>query len=66
MARAMFEYTKEVLDKVSFDVNLFTRELRKATQILLPYELIELRNFVMDLILVKPELGTSLIYLDHQ
>ena len=26
----MFEYSKEILTKVSFDRNLFTKELRKA------------------------------------
>jgi hypothetical protein len=44
MPRAMFEYTKEVLKKVSFDTNLFCKELKKATERLLPYELIELKD----------------------
>ena len=39
MARAMFEYTKTVLKKVSFDATLFCRELEKALQRLLPYEI---------------------------
>ena len=30
MARAMFEYTKTVLSKVSFDPTLFHKELQKA------------------------------------
>ena len=30
MARAMFDYTKAVLAKVSFDVNLFCKELKKS------------------------------------
>ena len=41
MARAMFEYTKTILKKVSFDVNLFCKELEKALQRLLPYEIEE-------------------------
>ncbi len=65
MARAMFEYTKEVLRKVSFDVNLFSKEVQKATKTLLPYELNELRNFIISLIQVNPDLRVSLIYLDH-
>ncbi|VAW21422.1 hypothetical protein MNBD_BACTEROID04-1678, partial [hydrothermal vent metagenome] len=30
MARAMFEYTKTVLEKVSFNKELFKKELEKA------------------------------------
>jgi len=30
MARAMFEYSKTVLKKVSFNTDLFCRELEKA------------------------------------
>jgi len=64
MARAMFEYTKEVLHKVSFDVALFIREIEKATRILLPHEIIELRNFVQDLTHINPHLESSLHFLD--
>lgn len=64
MARAMFEYTKEVLKKVSFDVALFTKEVQKATKFLLPYELEELRDFILNLIQINPELESSLTYLD--
>ena len=42
MARAMFEYTKVVLQKVSFNKDLFKKELEKAINRLLPYELKEL------------------------
>ena len=30
--KPMFEYSKEILTKVSFDKNLFSKELRKAIQ----------------------------------
>jgi hypothetical protein len=30
MSRAMFEYTKAVLSKVSFDLRLFSKELKKS------------------------------------
>lgn len=63
MARAMFEYTKTVLKKVSFDANLFCREVKKAIQRLLPYELEELKIFIKSLILQNPELNQCLIYL---
>lgn len=63
MARAMFEYTKTVLNKVSFDVNLFCKELEKALERLLPYEIEELKIFIQSLIMQNPELNQCLIYL---
>ena len=63
MARAMFEYTKTVLKKVSFDTNLFCKELEKALQRLLPYEIEELKIFIKSLILQNPDLNQCLIYL---
>jgi len=53
MARAMLEYTKTVLKKVSFDTKLFSKELKKAISNLLPEEILT----------DKPELQGSLIYL---
>lgn len=52
----MFEYTKEVLQKVSFNSELFCRELEKALQRLLPYEIKELTIWLKQFILNKPEL----------
>ena len=63
MARAMLEYTKTILDKVSFDVTLFCKEVQKAVKRLLPHELEELEDFIMSLIHQKPELNQCLIYL---
>jgi hypothetical protein len=63
MARAMFEYTKEILTKVSFDVTLFCKEVQKAISRLLPYEIEELRAFIVFLSKQNPHLTTSLIYL---
>ncbi|HLU51300.1 MAG TPA: hypothetical protein VKZ42_03985 [Flavobacteriaceae bacterium] len=63
MARAMFDYTKAVLSKVSFDVNLFCKELQKALQRLLPYEVEELKLWVDSLIRQNPELSKCLVYL---
>ncbi|MCF1192066.1 hypothetical protein LRR18_10770 [Mangrovimonas sp. AS39] len=63
MARAMFEYTKTVLRKVSFDVSLFCKEVQKALQRLLPYEIEELKVFIDSLITQNPELNQCLIYL---
>ena len=63
MARAMFEYTKTVLKKVSFDANLFCKEVQKAIQRLLPYEIEELKIFIQSLVQQNPDLNQCLIYL---
>ncbi|RZN83265.1 MAG: hypothetical protein EVB11_06005 [Winogradskyella sp.] len=63
MARAMFEYTKTILSKVSFDTTLFCKEVEKAVKRLLPYELEELRIFIQSLIHQNPELDQCLVYL---
>jgi len=63
MARAMFEYTKTILSKVSFDSTLFCKELQKALQRLLPYEIEELKIYIKSLILQNPELDQCLILL---
>ena len=63
MARAMFDYTKAVLSKVSFDVNLFCKELKKALTRLLHHEIEELRIWINELIKEKPQLNRCLIYL---
>lgn len=60
----MFEYTKEILKKVSFDANLFCKELKKATERLLPYELDELKDFILSLMQKNPSLKQCLVYLD--
>ena len=63
MARAMFEYTKTVLKKVSFDATLFCKEVQKAVERLLPYEVEELKIFIQSIVLQNPELNQCLIYL---
>lgn len=60
MARAMFEYTKTILKKVSFDAELFCKELSKAIERLLPYEVDELKIWVQKFTANKPELYTCL------
>ncbi len=64
MARAMLEYTKTILHKVSFDVTLFCKEVQKAVQRLLPYEIEELKLFILSLVQQNPKLNQSLIYLN--
>ncbi|MDE3740810.1 hypothetical protein [Maribacter polysaccharolyticus] len=63
MARAMFEYTKTVLKKVSFDTKLFCKELEKAVRRLLPAEIEELKYWLVQFITDKPQLKDSLILL---
>jgi len=63
MARAMFEYTKIVLKKVSFDATLFCKELEKAVGRLLPYEVEELRIWLIAFISNKPELTVCMRYI---
>lgn len=63
MARAMLEYTKTVLEKVSFDATLFCKEVKKAIQRLLPYEIEELKIYINSLVQQNPELNQCLVYL---
>ncbi|MCK5678854.1 MAG: hypothetical protein KAH72_10330 [Flavobacteriaceae bacterium] len=61
MARAIFDYTKTVLKKVSFDAELFVKELKKAIKRLLPFEIEELRIWLVEFTVNKPELYDSLL-----
>lgn len=60
MARAMYEYTKTVLKKVSFSSDLFCRELEKALQRLLPHEIKELTIWLKEYTVNKPDLSACL------
>ncbi|WP_299162100.1 hypothetical protein [uncultured Tenacibaculum sp.] len=60
MARAMYEYTKTVLKKVSFNTDLFCRELEKALNRLLPYEIDELTIWLKQFTANKPDLYVCL------
>ncbi len=56
MPRMIYDYTKSVLERVSFDPILFKRELRKAMKNLLPYELEQLKKWLLYFTSEKPEL----------
>ena len=56
MARAIFEYTKTVLKKVSFNKELFSKELGKAIERLLPHEINELVIWLKQYTANRPEL----------
>ncbi|MDR9401428.1 MAG: hypothetical protein RI558_08410 [Psychroflexus sp.] len=63
MPRAMLGYTKKVLQKVSFDIKLFCEEIKKAVKRLLPHEIEELREYVINLSQKKPQLKKGLKYI---
>lgn len=65
MARAMFEYTKTVLKKVSFNTELFCKELEKAINRLLPYEIDELKIWLQEYIHEKPELNVCMVLIKN-
>ena len=65
MARQMFEYTKTVLTKVSFNSELFYKEVEKALSGLLPYEIEELSICIHQFIENKPELYPCRILLGN-
>ncbi len=60
MARSVYNYTVEVLKKVSFNPTLFKKELRKASSRLLPYEYQELIIWAKQYALNKPALQAAL------
>lgn len=66
MARAMFEYTKTVLQKVSFNKELFKKELEKAVNRLLPYEIKELFLWLREFTVNRPELHTCLAVVKNE
>jgi hypothetical protein len=57
----MFEYTKSILERVSFDSSLFSKELEKAIRSLLPYEMDLLKEWLLNFIIEKPELKPCLL-----
>lgn len=61
MSKIMFDYTKSVLERVSFDPVLFCKELEKAIRTLLPFEMEELREWLFNFTSEKPELKQCLL-----
>ncbi len=60
MSRKIFDYTKSVLERVSFDATLFCKELEKALKMLLPYEIEQLTVWLLNFTKEKPELRQCL------
>ena len=61
MARAFYNYTITVLEKVSFDPELFKKELEKAYVSLLPHERLELKIWLKKFLIKNSELRQYLI-----
>lgn len=64
MKKSMFDYTKNILERVSFDPKLFCKELEKALKMLLPYEIEQLTEWLLNFTIEKPELRQCLIYVN--
>ena len=60
MPRMIYDYTKTVLERVSFDPVLFAKELKKAVKNLLPYEIEQLKRWLQFFFQEKPELEKCL------
>jgi hypothetical protein len=61
MARAFLGYTKTILKKVSFNADLFQKELSKAFERLLPYEVYELKQWILEQFKNEPQLESCLV-----
>jgi hypothetical protein len=64
MSKIMFDYTKSILETVSFDPILFCKELEKAIKTLLPYEMELLREWLLNFTIEKPELKQCLLIIN--
>ncbi|MFP9113358.1 hypothetical protein ACLI1A_05415 [Flavobacterium sp. RHBU_3] len=65
MPASMFNYTKTVLENVSFDPSLFCKEVEKALKMLLPYELEQLIDWLYKFTTNKPELQVCLTVVEN-
>ena len=66
MPRMIYDYTKSVLERVSFDPLLFMKELKKAIKSLLPYELEQLTKWLNYFTTGKPELQPCLVVINNK
>jgi len=64
MSRLIYDYTKSVLKRVSFDAMLFCKELDKALRVLLPHEIEKLTKWLLKFTLEKPELRQCLLLIN--
>lgn len=64
MKMSKVTFTKNILERVSFDPLLFCKELAKAMKTLLPYEIEQLTVWLLHFTNEKPELKQCLIHID--
>ncbi|MFV0532012.1 MAG: hypothetical protein ACK5MD_11335 [Flavobacteriales bacterium] len=58
--KTVLDYTKEILEKVSFSVELFSREVKKAFQTLSQEDCRELLIFIEQKVVQNPQLKVCL------
>jgi len=63
MSKMNYDYSKMVLERVSFDPLLFEKELKKAINNLLPNEIEHLKIWLLSFTDEKPELKGFLIHI---
>lgn len=61
MSRKFYDFTLEVLEKVSFDAQLFLKEVTKAKNRLLPHELFELKIWLEHFLFLNPKLSNKVV-----
>jgi len=64
MNKSMYSYTKSILERVSFDPQLFCKELEKALKLLLPYDVEQLTEWLLSYTIEKPELRVCLVFVN--
>ncbi|MBA0884086.1 hypothetical protein [Flavobacterium undicola] len=65
MPRMIYDYTKSILERVSFAPDLFVKELKKAVRNLLPHEIEHLRSWLLFFTKEKPELQKCLFVVER-
>ncbi|AOZ98204.1 MULTISPECIES: hypothetical protein [Flavobacterium] len=65
MPRMIYDYTKSILERVSFAPDLFVKELKKAVRNLLPHEIEHLQKWLLYYTKEKPELQKCLFVVER-
>jgi hypothetical protein len=66
MSKAMYEYTKSILERVSFDPLLFLQRVRKSNQNFTSYEMEQLREWLLNFTIERPELKQCLLIVNYK
>jgi DNA replication protein DnaD len=64
MTTSKVSFAKKILENVSFDPKLFSKELKKVVATLLPYEIEVLTKWLISFVKEKPELHHSLYLIE--